>query len=91
MNVTVQVALDVAKTLNNRGTPSTKSLELLRIVDRLGVSLKPIHPGTDDPLLSQFFLVEVPDEATAENVIAGLKKSKAIQAAYLKPPDEMPL
>jgi hypothetical protein len=34
--------------------------------------------------------VEVPDYATAERVIAHLQNLEAVEAAYLKPPDEMP-
>ncbi len=90
IQVIIQVSTDVARILHQRGAPTTESKELFRITEELGVLLKPMHPGAEDPLLNQYFLVEVPDSATAERVIAHLRRSKAIEAAYLKPPDELP-
>jgi hypothetical protein len=52
--------------------------------------LEPIHPGTEDPELTRYFTVEAPDQATAERVMARLRQSKAVEAAYVKPPDAMP-
>jgi hypothetical protein len=37
-----------------------------------------------------YFIVDVPDAETAQRVINRLQQSKAIEAAYLKPPDELP-
>ena len=55
-----------------------------------GVALQPMHPGTDDPDLMRFFTVEVPDGASAEQLIARIQHDPEVEAAYLKPPDEMP-
>jgi hypothetical protein len=52
--------------------------------------LEPVHPGVEDPLLASYFMAEVPDSTTAEWVIIHLRKSKAIEAAYRKPTDELP-
>lgn len=90
MHVTVQVSADVAHTLHLRGPPTTESQELLQTTKALGIVLEPVHPGAEDPLLAPYFTVEVPDPATAERVITRLQQSKAIEAAYLKPPDELP-
>lgn len=90
IQITVQVSVDVARTLHRRGPPTTKSQELFKIVEELGVLLEPMHPGAEDPLLAPYFTVEVPDSTTAERVITHLRQSKAIEAAYLKPPDELP-
>ena len=90
VHVTIQVTSCVVNILHRRGTATTESKELLRKMDGLGRSLEPLHPGTDDQLLSQFFIVEVPNRATAELVITSLQNCKAVQSAYLKPPDEMP-
>ena len=90
VTVHIQVSTDVARALHQRGPPTTESQALSEVAKRLGISLKPLHPDVDDPLLSLFFTTEVSDRATAERVIARLQRCKAIQAAYLKPPDEMP-
>ena len=55
-----------------------------------GVVLQPIHPGTSDPDLMRFFTVEVLDRASAEQLIARLQQDAEVEAAYIKPPDEMP-
>jgi hypothetical protein len=90
MQITIQVQMDVARRLHQRGPPTTESEALNRVTKQLGVVLEPMHPGTADPDLTRYFTVEAPDQATAERVIAGLQQSKAIEAAYVKPPDAMP-
>ena len=90
MQITVQLQADVARRLHQREPPTAESEELNRITKQLGVVLEPMHPGTADPDLTRYFTVEVPDQATAERVLARLQQSKAVEAAYLKPPDAMP-
>ena len=60
------------------------------MTQQLGVVLEPMHHGTADPDLMRYFTVDVPDQATAERVLARLPQSRAVEAAYLKPPDAMP-
>jgi hypothetical protein len=88
MQVTVKVSADIGRSLHQRSPPTTESAELLRIVE--GVTLEPMHPGTADPNLMSYFIVEVPDAETAQRVINRLQQSKAIEAVYLKPSDELP-
>ena len=90
MQVTFKVPADVGRALHQRDPPTTESKEPLRIVEALGVTLEPMHPGTKDPNLMSYFIVEVPDPKTAQRVIDRLQRSTAIEAAYLKPPDELP-
>ena len=80
----------MASTLHRRRPPTTASEELSQAAEELGVVLEPMHPGAEDPHLAPYFTVEVPDYATAERVIAHLQGLEAVEAAYLKPPDEMP-
>ena len=87
--VTVQVSPDEALALHEQ-TPSDETKDLLSLVNRLGVNLKPVHPSARDPLLIPFFTVEVPDQATAERIIAALRESKAVEGAYIKPPEAAP-
>ena len=90
MHVTVRVSAEVGRTLHRRSPPTTESQELLKVAEELGVVLEPVHPGAEDPHLVPYFTVEVRDPATAERVIARLQHCKATEAAYVKPPDEMP-
>ena len=90
MQITVQLQADVARRLHQRGSPTAGSQELNQITNQLGVTLEPIHPGTEDPELTRYFTVEAPDQSTAERVIARLRQSKAVEAAYVKPPDATP-
>jgi hypothetical protein len=91
MHVTVQTSSDVAHVLHQHSPPTTESQELLNVTEELGVVLEPVHPGTQDHHLALYFTVELPQPAAAKQVIARLQRCKAIQAAYLKPLDEMPL
>jgi hypothetical protein len=94
MQVTVQVRPDVARVLQRglpvRNGPADASQALLGAAKELGVELRPIHPGAKDPYLLPYFTVEVPDPATAERVIARLRRHEAVEGAYVKPPDEAP-
>ena len=90
MYVMVQVRMDVALALQQRQPATNASEELLNAAGELGVVLKPVHPSAKDPHLMQYFMVEVQDLATAKQVISRLQDCKAVEAAYLKPPDEMP-
>ena len=90
MQVTVQVSADAACALQIRSPPTKESEELLRIIETFGFTLEPMHCDTDDANLQRYFIVEVPDHVTAQRVIERLLQSKAIEAAYVKPPDEMP-
>lgn len=90
MYVTIQLQPEAALALQGRRRATTASRELLKTAWDLDVTLKPMHPDTDDPKLASYFVVELPDAATAERVIARLQNCKAIKAAYMKPPDELP-
>lgn len=90
MQITVQVSADVARALYQRGPPTAESEELLRIMNTFGIKLEPLHRNTYDPSLQRYFIVEVPDRATAQQVMDRLQQLEAVEAAYVKPPDELP-
>jgi hypothetical protein len=90
MQVTVQVSADVARALHQQGPPTAESEGLLRITETFGLMLEPMHHDTDDPNLQSYFIVRVPDHATAQRVIDRLQQTVAVEAAYVKPPDELP-
>jgi hypothetical protein len=90
MKVIIQVSADVARALRQRSPPIAESEELLRIIETLGLRLEPMHHDADDPNLQTYFTVEVQDQATAQRVIDRLQQLEGIEAAYVKPPDELP-
>jgi hypothetical protein len=91
IQITVRVTEDVARAIHQKGPSTTESEELFKVTNELGVLLNPMHPDVEDSILASFFIVEVPDKTTADRVITHLQQSKAIEAAYVKPPDELPL
>lgn len=90
IQVTIKVSADVARALHQRGPSIAESEKLLRTIETLGLKLEPMHHGTNDPNLQSYFVVDVPDHATAQIVMDRLRQSKEIKAAYVKPPDELP-
>lgn len=90
MQITVHLRPDIARHLAERSPPTGESKELRQTLSRFGLTLMPLHPGTDDPELKTQYWIQVPDETTADQVIEQLLALKATQAAYLKPPDAMP-
>jgi len=90
MQVVIQVSADVARALHRQSPPTAESEAFLRVIETFGLTLVPMHPGTDDPNLQSFFTVEVQDQGTAQRLIDRLQQLAGIEAAYVKPPDELP-
>jgi hypothetical protein len=53
-------------------------------------ALTPMHAGTTDPTLASFYEIEVDDPAEADRLIGRLLNDPSIDAAYVKPDDELP-
>lgn len=64
--------------------------DLQEAVSRVGINLRPMHPGVTDPNLASYYYVETPDQPAAERVIAQLRQCNSVEAAYLKPPEGPP-
>ena len=93
MRVIVQLQEDAAKDLQQGLTEPTAKPETKELIDKaneLGAQLEPLHPGQTHPMLTSYFTVEVPDREAAEKVIDRLSQFKIVEAAYLKPDDELP-
>ena len=56
----------------------------------LALPVRPMHPGSPDTALRAWFTIEAPDGAAGEHVLAELRRSPLVAAAYVKPPDAMP-
>ena len=51
--------------------------------------VRPLNPGTMDPVLSRYFAVDVPD-ASVPAMLKRLRAMLGVDAAYTKPPDALP-
>jgi hypothetical protein len=49
-----------------------------------------MHPGADDADLQTYFLVHLQDPEAAQDLLHRLQQMPGIEAAYMKPPDELP-
>lgn len=75
-------------------TPSNADVTHLPALEsaarELHVEFRALHPGTSDPTLRTYFVVDADDPASAERIAGRLRANPAITAAYVKPPDAMP-
>lgn len=90
MRITIRVRPDAAKDLRYRQATTPAATEVFQRAAELGMVLEPVHPNVSDPRLASYYTAEVPDRATAERAIAYLQQCRAVEAAYIKPPDTMP-
>lgn len=89
MTITIQVTPELAQGLRQKGVGSESAEELKRIANDLNVSFRPLHPHTNDPLLSSYLVADVSDPRVVEPLLSRLRRSPAVKAAYVKPPDAM--
>lgn len=75
----------IVKLRSERDAPSPAD-ELAREFE---LALEPMHPRSEDRTLSTYFSADVPDERV-EEVLGRLRASPAVEAAYVKPADELP-
>lgn len=61
-----------------------------KLVQEFGASLYQLHPGSVDPVLRRYFVVDVPQPARAEELAERLRGLAGVDAAYVKPPSEAP-
>jgi hypothetical protein len=90
MQITVVLRPDAAADLRGAQPSLEVSRALLRDAGRLGVELRPTHPGVGDELLTPFYHVDVDDPAQAGRVLERLRAAEAVESAYVKPPDALP-
>ena len=73
-----------------RDTEVARLPELESAARELRVAFRALHPGTSDPTLRSYVVVDADDPASAEHIAERLRANPAITAAYVKPPDAMP-
>jgi hypothetical protein len=88
--VQVQLSPDTALVFHQRKPSSKQSEKLQRVLNELGISLQPVHPGIEDPILIPFFEIEISDTSSGQQIIERLNELESVEAAYIKPRDEAP-
>lgn len=88
--INVQFSPAIAEKLHKKSQPDEGLTQIFNIESDFKVTLKPLHPNTKDPYLITHFIMELPDEILAKQVISRLLRSKFVEAAYIKPQDESP-
>jgi len=90
MQVTVQVTEDVARALRGENGSSRDLAPLKSVLDVCGGQLKPLHEHTHDRELQTYYTMELPEDDRAKAIVDRLRATAGIEAAYVKPPDELP-
>jgi hypothetical protein len=90
VNISVQVAIDEARALHQLGPATPESEKLLQLQRELGIHLRPTFPDAEDPNLIVWFTAQTSSLDIAEQAINRLQAAPAVEAAFIKPPDELP-
>lgn len=80
---------ELVLSLKEETTPR-EYLAVVDAVERYGGTFAPMHPGEEDPSLSRFFVVDVPDASQVDEAARALADLEGVEAAYVKPPDALP-
>ena len=89
MQIVIKFSQEAAEALHGfRQSPEGERLRAM--VSDLRLRLEPIDPGTSDPSMRQYFRLEISDEAAASHIVAMLQQDPSVEAAYVKPADELP-
>ena len=88
--VTDQAAHVLGQPASGGAPPSADVAELLALLQRLGVTLEPLHPGVEDAQLARQFRVRVAGRAAAAEVAERLRAARAVEGAYVQPPQGPP-
>lgn len=89
MQLVVRVRPELFRT-DRQPQAVSPSRKLADVSSKFGVDIQPIHAGIAIPELAAYFGAEVPDMETAEELIVKLKETGIVDAAYVKPADELP-
>jgi hypothetical protein len=91
MQIVLVVTPENAPALHGQATPTQATKSLTDVVTTAGYALEPLHPNPETPALAVYFTIAVPDESTANRLIADFLQNPAVDGAYVKPVDELPM
>lgn len=91
MQIVLVVKPEDAPALHGQATPTLATQNLVDAVSNGGYALEPMHPNPETPDLALYFTIAVPDQSTANRLIAALLQNPAVDGAYVKPADALPM
>lgn len=71
-------------------SPSEADKVIQKLARAHGGSGGPLHPGADEPELSSFYMIDIPDPGEARKALAKVQENRSVLAAYIKPAAELP-
>ncbi len=80
---------EVDATSVHSGFPSPPAKAIADAVQAHGMVLRPMHPGATGSQAT-WFVVDVPNPVQAQEMLEAIRSLDAVDAAYLKPRDELP-
>jgi hypothetical protein len=86
----VQVRAEEALALQGRTASTPASRGIADRAASLGIELEPLEPGAEDLGSPHYFTASLIDPDLAQRAAEELLKCEAVDAAYVKPPDEPP-
>lgn len=58
--------------------------------EKLQLKFQRLHPNLSDIEMASYYVAESADSAKAQAAVQSLLRAPEVEAAYIKPPDEMP-
>lgn len=89
-SVVVQLAKSLAEEVARGAERTPAGTGLRRLLSEHQAALPPGTLPTDAGGGSQFLTIAVPDQARADKLAAALRGVQGVEAAYVKPPEELP-
>jgi hypothetical protein len=90
IEVFVQLRADAARALRGVAPVGPEAAALRTALADLGVELEPVDPDTGDPALATHYWLHADDLDAATEIVARLRETGAVEAAYPKPRASLP-
>jgi hypothetical protein len=90
MRLILQVDQALADALLRSKEMAPNASEIRALLSRAQAVLGPMHPGTQGTELGLYFAVDVPD-GQAQDLQEALLKTQGVTAAYMQPPEDLPI
>jgi len=90
VQVIVVLTTEVARDFGTSGGWHGIGKEIEDILKDFGLAIQPLHPGSRDPTLARYFVIDRIDASVAHRLATRLRSSHAVESVYVKVPGETP-